>query len=316
MGVGVADQPAVVRQLRLEADGVVSVSLTRPDGLPWPAWAPGAHVDIVLPTGITRQYSLCGSPDDRDTYRIAVRRQVRSRGGSEYVHAFLRPGQNLAIRGPRNNFPLREHDRYLFIAGGIGITPILAMVRETAERGKPWRLLYAGSSAAGMAFTGELAELGGVVECYVSDRCGRIPLDDLLSEPRVGTGVYACGPETLLTAIAERMTHWPPGALHIERFASRPKPTRPDTEFDVRCARSAKTVTVPPGQSILDALVGAGVPVTASCREGLCGTCETAVLDGTPDHRDDILDERERAANDRMFICVSRAVGPRLELDI
>ncbi len=316
MSVGCADQPAMVRQLRLEADGVVSVSLTRADGLPWPAWEPGAHVDVVLPTGITRQYSLCGSPGERDTYRIAVRREARSRGGSEYVHAFLRPGQKLAIRGPRNNFPLQDHDRYLFIAGGIGITPILAMARETAARGAPWRLVYAGSSAARMAFTDELAELGGTVECYESDRTGRIPLDELLSQPQPGTGVYACGPEPLLAAIAEHMTQWPPGALHVERFASRPKVTRPDTEFEVRCARSGKTVTVPPGRSILDVLADAGVPVSASCREGLCGTCETAVLDGIPDHRDDILDEQERAANDRMFICVSRAAGPRLELDI
>lgn len=312
----VAAQPAVVQQLRLEADGVVSVSMTRPDGTEWPAWDPGAHVDLVLPTGIARQYSLCGSPADRSAYRIAVRREVRSRGGSEYIHAFLRPGQKVAIRGPRNNFPLRDHHRYLFVAGGIGITPILAMVRGVAAQGKPWRLVYAASRAASMAFTGELAVFGTDVEYYASDQAGRIPLDDLLAEPQPGTGVYACGPESLLAAVAERMTHWPPGALHIERFTSRPKPDRIDAEFEVRCARSGKTLTVPPHRSIVDVLADAGVPVSTSCREGLCGTCETPVLDGIPDHRDDILDEQERAANDRMFICVSRAAGPRLVLDI
>ncbi|ATL70806.1 PDR/VanB family oxidoreductase [Nocardia terpenica] len=309
-------RPAIVRQLRLEAAGVVSVWLADPDGNPWPAWEPGAHIDVLLPNGLTRQYSLCGPPDDRENYRIAVRRDPRSRGGSEYVHAFLRPGQRVRIRDPRNHFPLGEQSRYLFVAGGIGITPILAMVRATAAAGRPWQLAYGGHRADSMAFTGELAPFGPAVGLYASDRTGRIPLGELLAEPQPGTGVYACGPEPLLAALAEGMAHWPVGSLHTERFAPRPKEIRPDTEFEVVCARSNKTLTVPPGRSILDVLGAAGLATSSSCRAGLCGTCETRVLEGIPDHRDDILDEHERTANDRMYVCVSRALGPRLVLDV
>ena len=303
---------ALVRQLRLEADRVLSVRLTDPDGGPLPPWQPGAHLSVDLPTGLTRQYSLCGTPGDQTGYRIGVLRERRSRGGSEYVHSFLRPGQRLRIGEPRNNFPLVDADRYLFIAGGIGITPILPMIEQAGTR--PWQLAYCGRSTASLAFLDELKVHNGHVRLFADGN--RLALPALLAEPRTDTVVYACGPESLLTGIEDAMTGWPPGALHLERFAARPKPALPNHEFDVVCARSERTVTVPADRSVLDVLQDNGLPVEGSCREGVCGTCQVRVLDGTPDHRDDILSDAEQAAGDRMFICVSRCAGTRLVLDV
>ncbi|MER7049107.1 PDR/VanB family oxidoreductase [Streptomyces jumonjinensis] len=300
-----------VRQVRWEAAGVVSVEFSSPDGRQLPPWRPGAHVELALPTGIVRQYSLCGSPQDRSSYRIGVLRERASRGGSEYVHAFLRPGQCVRLRGPLDNFGFRRERAYLFIAGGIGITPVLAMAEQAAAWGLPWQLLYGGRTADSMAFLDELRAHRNNVRLYPKDRAGRIPLDEWLERPRSGTAVYACGPESLLTAIEERAAHWAPGSVRLERFRPRPKPTRPDTDVEVVCERSNRTVIVPAGRSILSALEDEGLPVTGSCREGVCGMCRTRVIDGEPDHRDDI-----HTAGDDMYICVSRARGGRLVLDV
>jgi ferredoxin-NADP reductase len=298
---------ALVRQLRLEADRVLSVRLTDPDGGPLPAWQPGAHVGVELPTGLTRQYSLCGSPKDRAGYRIGVLRERRSRGGSEYVHSFLRPGQKLRIGLPRNNFPLVAAENYLFIAGGIGITPLLPMIKQVGAKGK---LAYCGRSTSSLAFLDEVHN-----EQVFADG-NRLELTKLLAEPRTDTAVYACGPESLLAGVEEAMRDWPAEALHVERFAARPKPARPNHEFEVVCARSDRTLTVPADRAVLDVLQDNGIPVEGSCREGICGTCQVRVLGGTPDHRDDILSEAEQQAGDRMFPCVSRCAGNRLTLDV
>ncbi|MCZ1011495.1 PDR/VanB family oxidoreductase [Streptomyces lydicus] len=316
VGRAVPEMQVRVRQVRWEAAGVVSVEFSSPDGRQLPAWRPGAHVELALPTGIVRQYSLCGSPQDRSSYRIGVLRERAGRGGSEYVHAFLRPGQFVRLRGPLDNFHFRKEKAYLFIAGGIGITPVLAMVRQAAAWGLPWQLLYGGRTADSMAFLDELSAHRDNVRLYPKDRAGRIPLDEWLERPRPETGIYACGPEALLTAIEEGAAHWAPGSVRLERFRSRPRPTQPDTDVEVVCARSNRTVTVPAGRSILSALEDEGLPVTGSCREGVCGTCETRVIDGEPDHRDDILTAEDRAAGDRMYVCVSRARGERLVLDV
>jgi ferredoxin-NADP reductase len=303
---------ALVQQLRFEADRVLSVRLTDPDGGALPGWQPGAHVGVELPTGLTRQYSLCGAPDDRGGYRIGVLRERRSRGGSEYVHSFLRPGQKLRIGQPRNNFPLVPADRYLFIAGGIGITPILPMINQIGP--KPWRLAYCGRTAGSLAFLDELSVHNGHMTVFTDG--DRLPLKKLLAEPRADTAVYACGPESLLAGVEEAMRDWPTDALHVERFAARPKPARPDHEFEVVCARSDRTLTVPADRTVLDVLQDNGIPVEGSCREGICGTCQVRVLAGTPEHRDDILSEAEQRAGDRMFPCVSRCAGGRLTLDV
>jgi ferredoxin-NADP reductase len=306
-----------VRQLRWEADGVVSVQLQSCAGGPLPSWEPGAHIDLVLPTGIQRQYSLCGPVGERSYYQIGVRRERTSRGGSEYVHAFLRPGQRLTLAGPRNTFELQPATSYLFVAGGIGITPILPMVRQAESWGLDWHLLYGGHTAGSMPFLGELRDYGSRVSFYPSDADARIPLTEHLTEIRPGMKIYACGPAALLTALEEAVSHWPAGTLHLERFKPRSRmPSTDDRPIEVECAASGKSVTVAEGQSILTALEDAGVNVSSSCRSGICGACETTVLEGVPDHRDDILSEAERAANDRMFVCVSRSQTPRLVLDV
>ncbi|GAA1948060.1 PDR/VanB family oxidoreductase [Amycolatopsis minnesotensis] len=315
-GAKITELSMVVRQLRWEAAGVVSVELCAPDGGELPPWRPGAHIELVLPTGIARQYSLCGTPEDRSCFRIGVLRERASRGGSEYVHAFLRPGQPVRVRGPRDNFQFGPAEAYLFVAGGIGITPILPMVRQAAAEGVPWQLLYGGRGAASMAFLDELRHYRDQVRLYPKDQGGRIPLGDWFDRPRPGTAVYACGPESLLTAVEEAAAHWGPGTVHGERFKARAKPVLPNAEIEVVCARSERTVTVPAERSVLSALEDGGLPVAGSCREGICGTCEVRVLDGVPEHRDDILSEDDRAAGDRMFPCVSRACGGRLVLDV
>lgn len=310
-GIGVA-----VRQLRWEADGVVSVQLQPSAGGLLPPWTPGAHIDLVLPTGIQRQYSLCGPVGERSYYRIGVRRERASRGGSEYVHAFLRPGQRLMIAGPRNTFELRRADSYVFVAGGIGITPIIPMIRQAESWGQDWKLLYGGHTVTSMPFLDELREHGSRVTFYPSDADGRIPLAEHFAQVRAGVKIYACGPPTMLAALEDATSHWPPDSLQHERFKPRSKPSTPDRPVEVVCAASGKTVTVSEDQSILTALEAGGVNVPSSCRSGICGACETRVLEGVPDHRDDILSETERAANDRMYVCVSRARTPQLVLDV
>ncbi|PXY23170.1 oxidoreductase [Prauserella sp. PE36] len=306
----------VASQLRWEAEGVVSLQLRSRTGERLPRWEPGAHVDLILPTGIERQYSLCGPVDDPSCYQLGVRRERTSRGGSEYVHAFLRPGQPLLLKGPRSNFGFRRAGSYLFIAGGIGITPILPMVRQAQSWGADWQLLYGGHTADSMPFLEELREYGPRVRVFPADTVGRIPLTEVVAQVRPELEIFACGPESLISALNEATAHWPAGSVHVERFKSRPRVRSEDTPFEVVCAASGRTVEVPAGRSILNALEEAGIRSAASCRSGLCGSCDTAVLDGVPDHRDEILSESDRAAGDRMFICVSRARTPRLVLDL
>ncbi|MEU0070125.1 PDR/VanB family oxidoreductase [Streptomyces sp. NPDC006332] len=313
------DEATLVVDARVQAaDGVVSLVLRRPDGGPLPAWAPGAHIDLLLDNGLVRQYSLCGDSADPAVWQIAVLREPESRGGSSYVHDRLAEGSAVRVRGPRNTFPLRAAERHLFIAGGVGITPILAMVEAAAAAGADWRLLYGGRTRRSMAFLDRLTPYGDRVLIRPQDEYGLLDLAGFLGEPRDGTLVHACGPEPLLRAAQEQCAGWPAGTLGVERFAPAP-PTSggaPSNAFDVVLARSGRTLTVPADRSVLEVVEDAGVPVLFSCREGTCGTCETDVLDGTPDHRDSLLDEDERAAGDTMLICVSRSCGPRLVLDL
>jgi cytochrome P450/ferredoxin-NADP reductase len=302
---------------REEADGVVSLALREAGDRPLPAWEPGAHVDLVLDGAPTRQYSLCGDPADSHQYRLGILRDPDGRGGSLFVHDRLQEGDTVRIRGPRNNFPLAPSPRYLFIAGGIGITPVLAMIRAAEAAGADWELVYGGRRRASMAFLDELAPHGDRVSVRPQDETGLLDLDTLLGTPRPDTLVYCCGPEPLLAAVEQRCAGWPRGALHVERFAPRPQaePARAEA-FEVELARSELTLPVPPDRSVLSVVEEAGVGVLSSCAEGTCGTCETAVLDGVPDHRDSVLGPEEREANDCMMICVSRARTDRLVLDL
>lgn len=298
------------------ADGVLVLTLSDPAGGELPAWSPGAHIDVVLRPDLERQYSLCGDPADRRTWRIGVLREPDGRGGSAFVHDRVRAGDPVRVRGPRNNFALVPAESYLFIAGGIGITPLLPMLREADARGAPWRLVYGGRREPSMGFLDELRPYGDRVTVWPQDRNGLLDLDTLLAEPRPGQRIYCCGPEPLLVAVEQRCAGWP-DTLHLERF--RPRAGALDgatTAFEIRLDYSELTVAVRADQSIVDAMVAAGVEVTTSCREGTCGTCETAVLEGIPDHRDSMLTAAERAANDTMMICCSRSFTPVLVLDL
>jgi ferredoxin-NADP reductase len=300
------------------AEGVVVLDLCDPAGADLPAWAPGAHVDLRLPDGLTRQYSLCGDPADRSRWRIAVLREPESRGGSAHVHDALLEGAVVEVRGPRNHFPLVPAPRYVFVAGGIGITPILPMIDAADAAGAEWELHYGGRSRRSMAFLQSLEEATGQrVTLHPQDEVGLIDLESLLGTPRPGTLVYCCGPEPLLVAVEQRCAAWPEGSLHVERFA--PKDVGEPVltgAFEVELALSGLSLTVPPEKSVLQVVEEAGIDVLSSCTEGTCGTCETTVLSGEVDHRDSLLTPAEQAVNDTMFICVSRAACPRLVLEL
>ncbi|GAA1132908.1 PDR/VanB family oxidoreductase [Nocardioides aquiterrae] len=308
---------AVVSGLETIAEDVVLLTLTPAAAGHLPAWTPGAHLDLILDEGdgeLVRQYSLCGSPADRDRYQVAVLRAPDSRGGSEAVHR-LAEGDRVRIRGPRNHFPLVTSPRYVFVAGGIGITPIIPMIEEADAAGADWELHYGGRTTQSMAFRDLLAKYGDRVRLVPQDQVGLLDLQSVLGTPVPDTLVYCCGPEPLLTAVEQRCQSWPSTALHLERFSPKQRADDADTAFEVVLQRSGLTITVEPGVTVFDAMRGAGVSVLGSCLEGICGTCEQGVLEGEVDHRDSVLDEEEQAANDCMMVCVSRSLGPRLVLD-
>lgn len=307
-----------VRRRETVADGVVTLTLGAPDGSELPDWTPGAHIDLIMPDGLTRQYSLCGRTSDRSEWVVGVLLDPDSRGGSKFVHEQLGEGATIRVRGPRNHFALVSAPRYQFIAGGIGITPIRAMIEAAEARGAEWELLYGGRKRASMAFVEELSGYGERVSLHPSDQQGRMPLADVLGEPRDDTLVYCCGPESLLDAVEEGCRSWPEGSLHIERFSAKAVEPPPDSldAFEVECQRSGVTVNVTGDQSIYQALEGAGIDVLGSCMEGVCGTCECEVVAGEPEHRDSVLSEAERARNEVVMICVSRSRSERLVLDI
>ncbi len=317
-------QPSTTRTLRVHrlervAPQVMLVELRDPDGQPLPPAEPGAHIDVHLPDdgASVRSYSLCGDPADRQAYSIAVLNVPGGRG-SHFVHGELEPGATVAIGLPRNNFRFDEAPRYLFIAGGIGITPLLPMIRAAAGRGADWTLHYCVRSAEAAPFLGELRALPhGHVELHAADEGRKLTVDALLAATPVDVPIYCCGPQRLMEAVAASAR--PVQDVRFEWFTPRVEPERQaasDDSFEVVCARSGVTVTVPPGTSVLEALDAAGVAVDSSCEQGICGTCETTVLEGEPDHRDSVLSDAERAAGKTMMLCVSRARSARLVLDV
>ncbi|WP_406009353.1 PDR/VanB family oxidoreductase [Streptomyces sp. NBC_00637] len=283
------------------AEGVVQLRL---EGGGLPRWEAGAHLDLVLPSGLVRQYSLCGDPRDTSSYTVAARLVGDGRGGSREVHEQLREGTEVEVRGPRNRFPLVEAPSYVFVAGGIGITPVLPMLRALAE-GAEWRLLYAGRTRASMPFLDEIEKLGGEGRVTVVE--GRPDLDALLTDLPEGTAVYCCGPQGLMAAVQQRVPH-----VRLERFTA--GAVRDGDPFEVELGRTGRVVAVAAGSTVL-AAVRAELPDTLySCEQGFCGTCRQRVLAGEVDHRDELLTDAERA--DSMLICVSRARGGRLVLDM
>ena len=305
-----------VRAMRWEAPGVLSLELAATEGGSLPSFEPGSHVDLRLPDGTMRQYSLCGDPSERSHYRVAIR-AVRGGQSSGYVHRKLRPGELVTISAPRNNFPLLEAPRYIFVAGGIGITPLLPMMRQANAAGKPWTLLYCNRRDADAPFLREIEALGGDISLHSSEMGTRLDVDARLGVVQPETMVYCCGPEQLMSAVEQATAAWPADSVRFEWFAPRSRPSDETSgSFEVVCNTSGMTLTVPQDQTLLAVLNDAGIEVPCSCQQGICGTCELRVLSGEVDHRDSILSSEERAANETMMSCVSRAKSPRLVLDI
>ncbi|MBC3191037.1 oxidoreductase [Pseudonocardia sp. C8] len=299
------------------ATDVVAITLAAAGGMTLPSWAPGAHIDVDLGAGFVRQYSLCGDPDDSGRWRIAVLREAAGRGGSQRVHDLVRAGDRLPVRGPRNHFPLVDADRYVFVAGGIGITPILPMLRRVAALNRPWTALYGGRSRNSMAFVDELRAVpGGELQIVPQDESGLLDLvTPLGGAPGEHSVVYCCGPEALISAVERASAHWPAGTLHRERFSA-PPVTGGGGAFDVVLRRSGVRLTVPEHVPLLDVIESAGIAVENSCRAGICGTCQVRVCSGELDHQDDVLSDDERDRGDVMLPCVSRARGGILVLDL
>ncbi|GAA4046371.1 PDR/VanB family oxidoreductase [Arthrobacter methylotrophus] len=300
--------PLTVSGRRDESEGVISLLLASPDATPLPAWAPGAHIDVVLDDETVRQYSLCSRPADAGTWRIAVLREPAGRGGSARIHDSLRAGASVTASVPRNKFALHRASRYIFIAGGIGITPILPMIEQAEADGADWSLLYGGRTRGSMAFLEELGRYGDRVTIAPQDEVGLLDLKSLLAVPQTGTLIYACGPEPLLLATEAASAHWPKNSLRVERFAPKVVETvGEDESFEVEFAESGLAAIVPPGTTILEVAEKIGINVFSSCQEGTCGTCETSILAGRAEHRDSLLTDSEKDEQSSMMICVSRA---------
>jgi cytochrome P450/ferredoxin-NADP reductase len=321
--IGEPSRHTVTRQVTVErvtraADGVVKLRLVSNDGAPLPRWTPGAHIDVECGSpALTRQYSLCGDPLD-PALEIAVLHERAGRGGSGWIHANVKAGERLTIRGPRNHFKMDEsRSRLIFVAGGIGITPVSSMARRARALGIDYQLHYSGRSRASMALLDELAELHGArLRVYASDEGSHNDLAALLATPQADTQIYACGPAAMLAALEQACAAWPVEALRTEHFVAGAGKLDPAREhaFEVELRDSGMVIPVTADQTVLQALRAANIDVQSDCEEGLCGSCEVQVLDGQVDHRDVVLTRGERAANVKMMSCCSRACGKRLVL--
>ncbi|MEJ8812934.1 PDR/VanB family oxidoreductase [Variovorax ureilyticus] len=312
-----------VRAVTYEADGILGFELVpMPPLKDLPAFTAGAHIDLHLPNGLLRSYSLLNAPGERHRYLIGVNKDAKSRGGSRYMHEVLRSGETLTIGAPRNNFPLDETSPMnVFIAGGIGITPMMSMIARSQELGTPWRLHYAARTRRNAAFLDVLQGHHGnpnvELRLNFDQEAGGQMLDlaAIVQALPAGAHVYCCGPLPMLAAYEQATAALPPERVHMEYFAAK-EAAATDGGYVVELARSGKQVDVRPGQTILDSLLAIGIEPPFSCQEGICGTCEVKVLEGTPDHRDLVLTNAEKAANDRIMICCSGCKTPKLVLDL
>ena len=304
----------VVDAVQLEAEDVLGVTFRDVEGWRLPAWSHGSHLDLTLPSGRRRQYSLCGDPADRSTYSIAVRRLPAGGGGSVEVHDVLAPGVRLVVRGPLNAFPLINASQYLFLAGGIGITPVLPMVEGVARRGGDFRFVYTGRSRATMPFLDRVSALDPArVQVRPDDEHGQASVEELLADAAPEAAVYCCGPAPMLDGVVAEVHARGTGSVHVERFAA--PPVIGGTPFEVRLARHGTTLQVPADRSVLAVVREALPEIGYSCQQGFCGTCKSSVLAGDVEHRDGRLTDAERSAGD-MLICVSRSRSGPLTLDL
>lgn len=310
----------VARRLE-EAEGICSFELVPQDDDALPAFSAGAHIDVHVAPGLIRQYSLSNDPSERNRYRIAVLREPASRGGSAGMHERVQPGDVLRVSSPRNHFPLAEAPRSLLLAGGIGVTPILAMARALHAQGRPFEMHYCGRSARRMAFIDEIESAGfaSSVTLHADDVPEqKFDTQRVLADLSEGTHLYVCGPTGFMDHVLETamLQGWPKAQLHREYFAGVATASATDSSFDVRVASTGLSCQVPAGKTVIEVLAAHGVEVPTSCEAGVCGTCLTRVLEGTPDHRDSFLTDAERAANDQFTPCCSRARSPLLVLDL
>lgn len=303
----------------MKAPGIAAFVLASEGGEPLPVYSAGAHIDISLPNGMTRQYSLCGEQGDPTRYEIAVLRDGNGRGGSAFLHDSVRVGDLLKISQPRNLFPLVEAGHSVLFAGGIGITPLLAMARTLAARSSSFELHYFVRSQDRAAYLDVLEHLvpAGALHLHVGDRIPpSFAVDQVLGAPSSGAHFYTCGPNPFMDALLDlaRARGWREAQLHSERFAA--VVGGDERPFDIELASSGRIVPVLAGQTAAEALALSGITLPMSCEQGICGTCLTTVLSGLPDHRDSYLSDDERLANDCFTPCCSRALTPRLTLDL
>ncbi|WP_067794638.1 PDR/VanB family oxidoreductase [Actinomadura formosensis] len=320
-GTGDSRLKLILDRTEQVAESVLLLEFEAVGGGPLPPWEPGAHLELRLPSGLSRQYSLCGDPADTSSYTFCVLREEQGRGGSVEVHRDLKAGDEIEARLPRNHFPLVDADEYLFVAGGIGITPIKAMVEEVERRGASWRLVYGGRARASMAFVSELAALGGERTTVVpQDEAGLLDVPGIVRALPEGALLYCCGPAGLLDAMTDACTAaGVADRLHLERFTASgaaPAAGGEDTAFEVELAASGVTLTIAADESILEAAQSIRSDLGFSCQEGYCGSCETRVLAGRPDHRGTLMSPEEHDEEGTMLICVGRSHTPKLVLDL
>lgn len=306
----------VVSNVQTTANEVLLISVQNQDGSDFPRWSPGAHIDVMLGE-YTRKYSLCGDAANRQTLQIAILREEQGRGGSAYIHKTIRAGMALKIKGPKNNFRLNPSaKKHVLIAGGIGITPILAMADSLKAQAQPYELHYAGCAAASMALLDRVqAEHAGNLHLWIKEEGQRVNLGELVQRCDDDSSIYVCGPERMISELEQLCEHRP-DSLHFEHFSANSQSfdSSLDEAFDLHLESSGITVTVPAGQTALTALLAAGIEVDYDCEEGLCGNCEVVVLEGEIEHRDNVLSRSERAEGKKMLACCSRAKGKQIKL--
>lgn len=310
-----------VLQRKDEANGIISLDLHTLDGSELPLFSAGAHIDVRMSSGVVRQYSLCNDAAERHRYRLGVLLADESRGGSRAVHDELHEGVSLSVSAPRNLFPLVDESRSVcLIAGGIGITPLLSMAHTLAREGRAFEFHVCVRDASRLSFREELQQWGERVQVHLNDsNDAATPAFDPsrdIGDYQVGRFIYTCGPAGFMDFVRQSALAqgWPEDAIRMEHFVADVAKT--GDGFSVEARKSGAVVQVPAGQSIAEALQAAGIEVPMSCEQGICGMCVTAVLEGTPDHRDMYFTEGEKAANDRMTLCCSRSKGAHLVLDI
>jgi vanillate O-demethylase ferredoxin subunit len=311
-----------VLRRKQEAEGIASFELVKPDGSALPGFSAGSHIDVQVPGGLTRQYSLCNDAAEQHRYRIAVLRDEASRGGSAGMHDAVQEGDVLLISEPRNHVPLVHAQRTLLLAGGIGVTPLLCMAQRLAQAGGDFTMHYCTRSPARTAFRDEIARAAWAQRVQFhhddGDAAQKLQLEQVLAQPQAGTHIYVCGPTGFIDWVvktAERLG-WPKDQVHLEYFGAAAQDTTGDRAFQVKIASSGATYEVAADQTVVQALQRHGIEILTSCEQGVCGTCITRVLQGECDHRDLYFTDEEKAKNDQFTPCCSRARGGLLVLDL